>query len=48
MSESCCEEPQTEGYENWKRNIPFIYEIAICHELEWPSLTVQWLNDIEM
>ncbi|KAL4484211.1 hypothetical protein ABPG72_003495 [Tetrahymena utriculariae] len=41
-----------DGYENqaindeykiWKKNAPFLYDIAITHELEWPSLSVQWL-----
>ncbi|KAJ4826943.1 adenyl-nucleotide exchange factor [Turnera subulata] len=26
----------------WKKNTPFLYDLVICHSLEWPSLTVQW------
>jgi histone-binding protein RBBP4 len=29
-----------EQYENWKQNIPFMYEICISHQNPWPSLTV--------
>jgi len=39
---------EEQQHENWKRNIPFMYEIAISHQLDWPSLTVQWLNQTEM
>lgn len=27
----------------WKKNTPLLYDLVICHSLEWPSLTVQWL-----
>ncbi|EGR30912.1 retinoblastoma-binding protein, putative [Ichthyophthirius multifiliis] len=32
-----------EEYKIWKKNAPFLYDVLITHELEWPSLTVQWL-----
>lgn len=32
-----------EEYKIWKKNAPFLYDLVISHELEWPSLTVQWL-----
>lgn len=25
-----------------------MYDISIIHQLEWPSLTVQWLGEVEM
>ncbi|XP_051146858.1 LOW QUALITY PROTEIN: WD-40 repeat-containing protein MSI3-like [Andrographis paniculata] len=27
----------------WKKNTPLLYDLVICHSLEWPSLTVEWL-----
>ena len=32
-----------EEYKIWKKNAPYLYDIAITHALIWPSLTVQWL-----
>lgn len=32
-----------EEYKIWKRNAPFLYNLAITHALEWPSLTAEWL-----
>mmetsp|Transcript_2092 Transcript_2092/g.3133 ORF Transcript_2092/g.3133 Transcript_2092/m.3133 type:complete len:416 (-) Transcript_2092:494-1741(-) len=32
-------------YKVWKKNTPFLYDLVITHNLEWPSLTVQWLPD---
>lgn len=32
-----------EEYKIWKKNAPFLYDLAISHALDWPSLTVQWL-----
>lgn len=36
-----------EEYVNWKNNVPFLYDVVITHKLEWPSLTVQWLPEVE-
>ncbi|ORY48532.1 WD40 repeat-like protein [Rhizoclosmatium globosum] len=36
-----------EEYKVWKKNSPFLYDLVVTHALEWPSLTVQWLPDIE-
>ncbi|KAJ1461881.1 WD40-repeat-containing domain protein [Pelagophyceae sp. CCMP2097] len=33
----------SEDFAVWQKNAPFLYDVAIVHELEWPSLTVQWL-----
>lgn len=35
-----------EEYKIWKKNTPFLYDLVMTHALEWPSLTVQWLPDI--
>ncbi|XP_014882119.1 histone-binding protein RBBP7-like isoform X1 [Poecilia latipinna] len=35
-----------EEYKIWKRNTPFLYDLVMTHALEWPSLTVQWLPDV--
>ena len=32
-------------YRVWKKNSPFLYDILLSAELEWPSLTLQWLPD---
>jgi hypothetical protein len=32
-------------YRIWKKNVPFLYDMVITHELEWPSLTVQWMPE---
>lgn len=37
-----------EEYKVWKKNAPYLYDLVVTHALEWPSLTVQWLPDIEM
>jgi histone-binding protein RBBP4 len=36
-----------EEYKIWKKNSPFLYDLVITHALEWPTLTCQWLPDIE-
>ncbi|TPX59715.1 hypothetical protein PhCBS80983_g02297 [Powellomyces hirtus] len=36
-----------EEYKIWKKNSPFLYDTVITHALEWPTLTCQWLPDIE-
>eukprot|EP01041_Mallomonas_annulata_P012346 gene12346-25976_t len=35
-----------EEYKIWKKNTPFLYDLVMTHALEWPSLTVQWFNDV--
>lgn len=36
-----------EEYKIWKKNAPYLYDMVVTHALEWPSLTVQWMPDIE-
>ena len=36
-----------EEYKVWKKNTPFLYDMVMTHALEWPSLTVQWLPDVQ-
>jgi len=36
-----------EEYKIWKKNTPFLYDLVQTHALEWPSLSVQWLPDVE-
>ena len=31
----------------WKKNIRYLYDFVLTHALEWPSLTCQWLPDVE-
>jgi hypothetical protein len=33
-----------EEYKVWKKNTPFLYDCVITHALDWPSLTVDWLE----
>ena len=37
----------SEEYKIWKKNTPFLYDMVMTHALEWPSLTVQWLPDVQ-
>lgn len=37
-----------EEYKLWKKNSPFLYDIMVSHALNWPSLTVEWLPDVEV
>lgn len=32
-----------EEYKIWKKNAPFLYDMVITNQLEWPSYSVQWL-----
>jgi hypothetical protein len=34
-------------YKIWKKNTPFLYDTVVSHALGWPSLTCQWLPDME-
>lgn len=36
-----------EEYRVWKKNSPFLYDLVMTHALEWPSLTVQWFNEVQ-
>ncbi|XP_055354842.1 histone-binding protein RBBP4-like [Paramacrobiotus metropolitanus] len=36
-----------EEYKIWKKNCPFLYDLVMSHALEWPSLTAQWLPDMQ-
>ena len=36
-----------EEYKIWKKNTPFLYDLVMTHALEWPSLTAQWLPDVQ-
>jgi hypothetical protein len=36
-----------EEYKIWKKNSPFLYDLVITHAFEWPTLTTQWLPDME-
>lgn len=37
------EEQLNEEFAVWKKNTPILYDLVLCHPLEWPSLTVEWL-----
>lgn len=37
-----------EEYKVWKKNSPFLYDKVLTHSLEWPSLTVQWQNEVSV
>lgn len=36
----------SDEYKIWKKNTPFLYDLVMTHALEWPSLTVQWLPEV--
>jgi histone-binding protein RBBP4 len=31
-------------YRIWKKNAPFLYDLVMTHSLEWPTLTVEWID----
>ena len=33
-------------YKVWRKNTPFLYDVVMVHNLEWPSLTAQWLPTV--
>ena len=35
-----------EEFKIWKKNVPFLYDLVMAHALEWPSLTVQWMPEM--
>ncbi|KAA8910365.1 hypothetical protein TRICI_004163 [Trichomonascus ciferrii] len=35
------------GYKNWKKNAAYLYDFFLSASIPWPSLTVQWLPDVE-
>ncbi|KAI8062190.1 WD-40 repeat-containing protein [Gongronella butleri] len=37
-----------EEYRHWKKNTPFLYDTVLTQALDWPSLTCQWLPDVEV
>ncbi|GAB7342758.1 hypothetical protein MBLNU457_g0901t1 [Dothideomycetes sp. NU457] len=36
-----------EEYKIWKKNAVFLYDIMYSRALDWPSLTTQWLPDVQ-
>lgn len=36
-----------EEYKIWKKNAVFLYDIMYSRALDWPSLTCQWLPDVQ-
>ena len=36
-----------EEYKTWKKNAPFLYDTLLSNALEWPTLTTQWLPDVQ-
>lgn len=46
MSEAeSCEETSKE-HRIWKKNVPYLYDTVVTKEVEWPSLSVQWMPDV--
>jgi len=37
----------TSRYKTWKKNSPFLYDLLLSTALEWPTLTTQWLPDVQ-
>jgi histone-binding protein RBBP4 len=36
-----------EEYKIWKKNVPFLYDTLYARALKWPTLTAQWLPDVQ-
>lgn len=34
-------------YKIWKKNTPYLYDTVLTHALTWPTLTCQFLPDME-
>lgn len=34
-------------YKVWKKNAHFLYDVIISTALDWPTLTTQWLPDVQ-
>ena len=47
MELACEVNPEVAPEMVWKRNSPYLYQILYTSMLEWPSLTVEWLPDVE-
>ena len=30
-------------YLTWKKHTPYLYDVVLTHQFDWPSLSVQWL-----
>jgi histone-binding protein RBBP4 len=37
----------TQEYKIWKKNTPYLYDTVLTHALLWPTLTCQFLPDME-
>ena len=35
-----------EEYIVWKKNSPYLYDLVLTHDMDWPSITVQWLPGV--
>ncbi|CAP24559.1 Protein CBR-RBA-1 [Caenorhabditis briggsae] len=46
MSEAGSCEELTREQRVWKKNVPYLYDTMVTKELEWPSLTIQWMPDV--
>jgi histone-binding protein RBBP4 len=46
LSDETDENVLSEDYKIWKKNTPFLYDLVMTHSLQWPSLTAQWLPDV--
>jgi histone-binding protein RBBP4 len=44
MEEEVDEEEIDPGYNDWKKNAPFLYDSLWTHHLEWPTMTVDFLE----
>ena len=38
---------QEDEYKNWKKNAPYLYDVLITWGLDWPSLCVNWIPEVE-
>lgn len=36
-----------EEYKTWKKNAPFLYDMILSTALDWPTLTTQWMPDVQ-
>ena len=47
MTEVELEKLINDEYKIWKKNSPFLYDLLVSHAFEWPTLTWQFLPDVQ-
>ncbi|MCQ2818514.1 MAG: hypothetical protein MJ252_14695 [archaeon] len=38
---------QETNFESWKENVPHLYDVLLTNNMEWPSLTANWIPELK-